>query len=48
MELLQLELAMVTWPEAGLLPSFRSAKMETPSTFNLKLPLALLKGDKQK
>lgn len=45
MLLLQLEQVTVAWPEAGTLPSLRSAEMEMPSTLISNLPLTLLKED---
>lgn len=47
MWLLQPEQVTVEWPEAGSQLSFISAEMETPSTLRTKLPLVLLKGDKE-
>lgn len=48
MWLLQLEQVTVEWPVAGSQLSFRPAEMETPCTLRAKLPLVLLKGDKEK
>lgn len=48
MLLLQLEQVAVEWPEVGSQLSFRPAEMEMPSTLRSKLPLTLLKGDKEK
>lgn len=48
MWLLQPEQVTVEWPEAGSQLRFRPAEMETPSTLRSKLPLVLLKGDKEK
>lgn len=48
MWLLQLEQVTVGWPKAGSQLSFRPAEMETPSTLRSKLPLVLLKGEKEK
>lgn len=48
MRLLQLEQAMVGWPEVGSQLSFRPVKMEMLSILRSKLPLVLLKGEKRK